>query len=137
MANYLCPSCREIFKVPYPYRGRKDKCSKCGEMIDIPGKKSVRDYTGELEDNPKDPEIFFNRGREYAEIRQLDRAIEDYSKAVELSHDFADAYAYRGYAYYLSKKYSFAAKTTLARFQYLPKNTMTSGKTPKQYPWPL
>ena len=132
MANYLCPSCRETFKVPYPHRGRKDKCSKCGEMIDIPGKKRVRDYTRELEDNPQDPEIFVNRGREYVAMRQLDRAIEDCSKAIELSPDFAEAYNCRGYAYYLGKKYSHAAKDYARALSISPEKYDDSRKSYKE-----
>ena len=42
----------------------------------------------------------YNRGVAYKEKGEIDRAIEDYDKAIQRTPDFADVYNNRGYAYY-------------------------------------
>jgi tetratricopeptide (TPR) repeat protein len=48
---------------------------------------------------------YYNRGNAYGKLKQYKRAIEDYSKAIELDLKFADAYNNRGNAYDELKQY--------------------------------
>jgi len=52
-----------------------------------------------IEKEPNIDVAYNNRGLAYAELNQLDRAIEDYKKAIELNPKFADSYNNRGAAY--------------------------------------
>jgi Tfp pilus assembly protein PilF len=52
-----------------------------------------------IEKEPNIDVAYNNRGLAYAELNQLDRAIEDYKKAIELNQKFADSYNNRGAAY--------------------------------------
>ncbi len=82
----------------------------CGKEINITGKKGVKDFSREIEKNLRNAKAYYNRGRAYAEMRQLELAVRDYNRAVEISPDFADAYHLRGYANYLNGKYALAAE---------------------------
>ena len=42
---------------------------------------------------------YFNRGNTYAKSKQLDKAIADYNKAIELDSRFKEAYYNRGLVY--------------------------------------
>ena len=46
-------------------------------------------------------EFYLQRGEDYAGARQYDRAIADYTTAIELKPPYAEAYNDRGFAYYL------------------------------------
>ena len=46
--------------------------------------------------NPICAETYFNRGLSHAKNGEIELAIADYSKAIELKPDFAEAYYYRG-----------------------------------------
>ena len=48
-----------------------------------------------------DPEFYLKRGEDLSGVHQYDRAIADYSVAIELKADYAEAYNNRGFAYYL------------------------------------
>lgn len=50
----------------------------------------------------------FNRGVVYGEKGEVDRAIEDYTRALEFNDNFADAYHNRGYAYYQKSEFDHA-----------------------------
>ena len=45
---------------------------------------SRRDYTKTLELNPEYTDVYINRGVAYSERKEYDRAIADYTKAIEL-----------------------------------------------------
>ena len=49
--------------------------------------------------DPQDPVFYNNRGISYKEKGELDRALKDFNKALELNPDFAEAYNNRGIAY--------------------------------------
>jgi len=48
-----------------------------------------------------DPEFYLKRGESLCGARQHDRAIADYTTAIQLKPDYAEAYNDRGFAYYL------------------------------------
>lgn len=51
-----------------------------------------------------DAEFYLKRGEDYSSVHDYDRAIADYTKAIELKPDYAEAYNDRGFAYYLRAK---------------------------------
>jgi tetratricopeptide (TPR) repeat protein len=46
-------------------------------------------------------EFYLKRGEEFSDDHQYDRAIADYTTAIQLRPDYAEAYNERGFAYYL------------------------------------
>jgi len=48
-----------------------------------------------------DPEFYLKRGEALSDAREYDRAIADYTTAIQLKPDYAEAYNDRGFAYYL------------------------------------
>jgi len=46
-------------------------------------------------------EFYLKRGEDFAGVHQYDRAIADYTTAIQLKPDYAEAYNDRGFAYYL------------------------------------
>lgn len=54
---------------------------------------------------PNDDETYYNRGVAYDSKGEYDRAIADYSKAIELNPKYAEAYYNRGVDYYDKKEY--------------------------------
>lgn len=50
--------------------------------------------------------IYVNRGSAYQNLKQYDKAISDYNKAIELNPADADAYYGRGLVYYYLKQYN-------------------------------
>lgn len=67
----------------------------------------VRILTLILEKYPNEqPEkTYNNRGNAYYALKDYDKAISDYTKAIELKPDYADAYFNRGLCYYMQAKY--------------------------------
>jgi tetratricopeptide (TPR) repeat protein len=53
----------------------------------------------------RNAEFYINRGVTSYEKGQLDRAISDYNKALEINPRFAEAYSDRGVAYYFKREY--------------------------------
>lgn len=55
--------------------------------------------------NPPEPaanaEFYLKRGEDFSGTHQYDRAIADYTAAIQLKPDYAEAYNDRGFAYYL------------------------------------
>ena len=49
--------------------------------------------------NPDDADAYYNRGVGYMDIGQYERAIEDYTKAIQLNPDDVEAYNIRAYSY--------------------------------------
>src|SRR5262245_59128880 len=47
------------------------------------------------------PELYLKRGEAAASAHEYDRAIADYTTAIQLQPDYAEAYNDRGFAYYL------------------------------------
>ena len=52
-----------------------------------------------IEHNPKDVVAYHNRGEAYGLKGDIDRAISDYTKAIELNPNYVPAYNSRGRAY--------------------------------------
>jgi tetratricopeptide (TPR) repeat protein len=46
-------------------------------------KKAIQDYDQAIELNPKDFNVFNNRGNVYADLKQFEKAIQDYNQAIE------------------------------------------------------
>ncbi len=53
----------------------------------------------------RDAKFYFNRGVANFEKGQLDQAILDFNKALEINPRYAPSYYERGYVYYLRKEY--------------------------------
>ena len=51
------------------------------------------------EPNQKCADTYYNRGLAHSKKGEVELAIEDYTKAIELKPDFAEAYYYRGGAF--------------------------------------
>jgi tetratricopeptide (TPR) repeat protein len=60
---------------------------------------AIADYSKVIEQNPKDPEAYNNRGNAFFDNLQYDLAIADYTKAIELNPKYAEAYYHRGNVY--------------------------------------
>ena len=68
--------------------------------------KAIEDYDLYLEKiDSNDAAAYNNRGIAYRRLKQYERAIHDYNKAIELNPEFAGAYYNRGLAYYDLKQY--------------------------------
>ena len=76
--------------------------------------------------NPKDVIAYHNRGEAYGLKGDLDRAIADYNKAIELNPNYAPAYNSRGRAYTSKGDYVHAVADV----------TKAGELTPKLRPWP-
>ena len=50
-------------------------------------------------------EEFFEQGKKFASVENVDQAIDNYSKAIKINPKFAKAYNNRGIAYILKKQY--------------------------------
>ncbi len=57
-------------------------------------------YDQTVDTEPRNAEIYFDRGNNNAKIGQYDQAISDYDKAIEINPRYAMAYGNRGRAYY-------------------------------------
>jgi tetratricopeptide (TPR) repeat protein len=53
----------------------------------------------------EDAETYYNRGIVYEKKGQYDKAISDFTKAIEINPGHADAYYTRGVVYYYKKDY--------------------------------
>jgi len=51
------------------------------------------------------PHFYLTRGEDFSGAKQYDRAIADFTVAIELKPDYAEAYNDRGFAYYLKGKF--------------------------------
>jgi len=68
---------------------------------------------------------YANRGTAYRDKKQYDRAIEDYTKAVELNPGDAIGYTGRGYAHIRKKQYSRAIEDYNKAIEVNPKNIIS------------
>ena len=51
---------------------------------------------------PQAAAFYLKRGEDFSGVHQYDRAIADYTTAIQLKPDYAEAYNDRGFAYYLT-----------------------------------
>ena len=74
-----------------------------------------------LQRNPKDVVAYFNRGDAYGHKGDLDRAISDYTRAIELDANYAAAYNGRGRAYTGKGDYTHAVADVTRASELAPK----------------
>ena len=60
--------------------------------------------------NPDDAAAYNNRGAAYGKLKQYERAVEDYGKAIALNPDFAAAYRNRGIVHAHTGRYEESAQ---------------------------
>jgi tetratricopeptide (TPR) repeat protein len=86
------------------------------------GDDAISGCTTLIGDNPNDEAAYFNRGIEYANKDDHDRAIADFSKAISIKPDYAKAYNSRGFSFYAGKEdYSHAISDYTKAFDLDPK----------------
>jgi len=80
--------------IPYHARGN-------ARMVQGRPELAIADYTSALERCPREQAAvcYYNRGNAYASLRDYDRAIADYSQAIMLKPQYAEAYHNRGSAW--------------------------------------
>ncbi len=59
----------------------------------------IRCYNEAIQRDPKYADAYNNRGNSYANLRQHERAIQNFDKAIQINPEFAEAYANRGNGY--------------------------------------
>ena len=72
------------------------------EQLDLPLQESNDRESSILivsQSHPKDAEAYNERGNTYYDLQQYDKALADYSKAIEIDPYFAKAYYNRGIIY--------------------------------------
>jgi tetratricopeptide (TPR) repeat protein len=69
---------------------------------------AVNAFTQLIQQMPKSPDAYRNRGVGYMELKQYDDAILDFEKAIELNPELAGLYANMGAAWYHKKAYTTA-----------------------------
>ena len=62
----------------------------------------IQKYTAQIAQNPNDAEAYNNRGVAHAELKQYDKALADFNKAIELEPNYAVAYYNRGFLHLLA-----------------------------------
>ena len=60
----------------------------------------LQSQSNEITASDDNPETFLVRGDKYLQSKEYDKAIIEYTHAIELKPDFAEAYNNRAYAYY-------------------------------------
>jgi tetratricopeptide (TPR) repeat protein len=76
--------------------GQADAGNRCERLS---GDAAITACDEAIQQNPKTPENYNNRGYEYRNKGDIDRALTDFNKAIELSPKYAMAYNNRGSAY--------------------------------------
>jgi len=67
------------------------------------GEVAITGCTTLINNNPNDEAAYYNRGIEYANKDDHDKAIADFSKAISIKPDYARAYNSRGFSFYVGK----------------------------------
>lgn len=67
----------------------------------VTGITELHSQTATLAKSPSSADAYLKRGENLSENQQYDRAIGDYTTAIELKPEYAEAYNDRGFAYYL------------------------------------
>ena len=70
-------------------------------MMSVVGIIELRSQTVPPTKSSVDAEFYLKRGEDFSGVQQYDRAIADYTTAIELKPDYAEAYNDRAFAYYL------------------------------------
>jgi len=67
-------------------------------------------------------EEFYEQGKNFSSVENVDQAIDNYSKAIKINPNFAKAYNNRGIAYTLKKQYDLAIADFTKAIELDPKN---------------
>lgn len=70
----------------------------------------IAKYTKEIENDPKNSESYYNRGRLYEKRANYNKAIKNFSKAIELNPEYSEAYYHRARSYDLLRQHDLALK---------------------------
>jgi tetratricopeptide (TPR) repeat protein len=65
-------------------------------------KRAIRNYSREIENNPDQPDLYYERGNSYLFLEDPESAFDDYSASIEVDYSYAPGYAGRGDIYFLS-----------------------------------
>lgn len=68
----------------------------------------IAKYTQEIQNDPKNSEAYYNRGRLYEKRANYNKAIKNFSKAIELNPEYSEAYYHRARSYDLLKQHNLA-----------------------------
>ena len=85
---------------------------------------TLNSYDWILRTHPHVSVAYYSRGVAYDEKSDVDRAIEDYTLALEYNSNFADAYHNRGYAYYKKSEFTRATEDYNRAIQLKPDNVL-------------
>jgi len=83
------------------HRAKADSLLKIGKYSD-----AIREYVLAVQENPKDPLTFYNRGLCYENLKGYGQAIVDYTNAIRLNSGDALAHFRRGNVYYTLGDYN-------------------------------
>jgi len=86
--------------------------------------KALKDYTQAIQINPKDSDIYNNRGNTYYNKREYDKAFDDCNKAIEINSKNDKAYGTRGRTYSDSGMYDKAFDDFKKAIDLNPKSDM-------------
>jgi tetratricopeptide (TPR) repeat protein len=77
-------------------------CSLAAGILAVPPRTVAASFqTIILSEPAANAELYLKRGEDFSGTHQYDRAIADYTTAIQLNPEFAEAYNDRGFAYYL------------------------------------
>jgi len=95
-------------KTPVQFNNRAVALWKNGKYTN-PGKAS--DFLGKaIEKDPNFAHAYVNRGNAFRDLKQYQKAIQDYNKAISLNPNFIMAYNNRGNVYFEQKNYQMAIR---------------------------
>ena len=66
---------------------------------------SVKHFTGVIQKEPKNATAHARRGKAYSGLKDYDKAMADYDKAIQLDPKLAEAYVGRAVVHYVKKDY--------------------------------
>ena len=85
-------------------------------------KDKIEFFTKSLEKEGADKEVFKERGDVYNKLRQFDKAIADYNKAIEIDPKYINAYMFRGGVYHSLHQYDKAIADCTKAIEIDPKH---------------
>ena len=89
-----------------------------------PETESIEDYSEAIRLDPDDANAYYNRGWDYDELGEYEKAIEDYSQVIRLDPNATDAYNNRGNIYYSLGEYEKALQDYDEAIRLDPDNEM-------------
>jgi tetratricopeptide (TPR) repeat protein len=66
---------------------------------------AISAYNQALQENPKDVNVYYKRGKIYYQLKSYRSAIKDFEQVIKFNPQNADVYVYRGLTYYNLKEY--------------------------------